>query len=129
MDPFAHLKPKDGEQPRALTREEVRDLFMEQAVAMMRYWQETDLQRDFATKQDEINQRCHGLLFSILNILDGNSGFMPGFLVVASPHESDEPYHRDEGRNWFPPVPEGVEEKVVDIGGALHEVLRNYIRE
>ncbi len=93
--------------PRELTEDEVRDNLLEHIWDMVDYW--TDESRVTDTRE-----KMAGLAFSILTVLDGESGNMPGFLVAAQPHEDDKEYRRKEGENWYPT-------EIKDIGGCLHE--------
>lgn len=85
------------------------------------------LNRTFDSKEDEIKERCEGVLFSLLAMLDGSSLNLPSFAVVAAPHQDDMEYQSNNGENWFPPLPEEVADQLVDISGGLHEILRKYV--
>ena len=82
-------------EPRQWTAYEVRDKMIEHIHNLCRYW---------STLPDKSpREKCDGLAFSILSMLDGCSGGLPGFILVPDPHESDESYNKEEGNNWFPP--------------------------
>ena len=98
--------------PRAMTEEEVRNAFLEQVRAMVRYWASNSVD------DKSVERRLDGLAFSILVILDGGSA-LPGFTVTPNPHESDKSFHIAEGENWWPDD--------CDIAGSLHE--RFYIKD
>ena len=89
----AHGIPVIGE-PRAYTKEEVRDMFMDKVRSTAQYW---------ATIPEggTIQERCEGTAFSILNIFDGTTMDLPGFDIVARPHPEDKQYCIDEGENYF----------------------------
>lgn len=46
-------------------------------------------------------EKLDGLVFSMLVMIDGGSGFMPAFKLIPDPHPDDEAYHRSEGENWW----------------------------
>lgn len=80
--------------PRAKTAEEVREEFLQQVRAYAHYW---------ATLPDQTPQdRCDGMAFSILNILDGNT-MLPAFNLTVAPHPEDKEYHIAQGDNWYEP--------------------------
>jgi hypothetical protein len=87
---------------RPLTEEEVRQRFLDNVRALVQHWE----------RNPKVEDRCSGVAFSILALLDGCSGF-PACKVIPSPHESDKEFNESNGDNWFP---EGV-----DIAGSLHE--------
>jgi hypothetical protein len=97
-------------QPRQYTEDEIRDQFLDQCRAYVTYWHDLPGK----TKREAME----GLVFSLLVILDGETG-LPGFVVAPAPHESDEAYHKQEGTNWYPAAPTGG----VDIAGCLHELF------
>lgn len=92
--------------PRVYTKDEVRDKFLEHVRDMANYWATTP-------QGGTVQERCEGVAFSILAMLDGNSGALPGFEVIPHPHPTDKEYHKSAGENWFPDD--------CDIAGALHE--------
>lgn len=77
---------------RAKTVEEVRKEFLDQVRVIASYW------ASLPDKSD--SDRCDGVAFSILNILDGTSS-MPAFDLLVSPHESDKEFNIDEGDNYY----------------------------
>ena len=92
-------------EPRQYTREECREMFLDEIRASVRYWLG---EKSVPTAKEKLE----GLAFSILVILDGGTG-LPGMKVTPNPHEDDAEFHREQGENWWP---DGV-----DIGGGLHE--------
>ena len=107
---------------RQYTNDEVRDLFLQQVWTYVRFWTTAKLEGDDLGHRDPTQHRVEGMAFSILAMLDGCSGGLPGFIVAPSPHESDEEYHRGEGENWFPCTPKVQ----TDIAGNLHEIFGRY---
>ena len=87
-------------EPRAYTAEEVRDLLIKNIRARAKFW--ADLPEvDRATgKPITIQDRCNGVAFSILTLLDGCAD-MPAFDLVPSPHKEDKSFHIGVGENWY----------------------------
>ena len=48
-------------------------------------------------------ERCDGLAFSILNIIDGNTMKLPSMDINLAPHPEDREYHIELGENWYEP--------------------------
>jgi hypothetical protein len=46
-------------------------------------------------------ERCKGLVFSILVVLDGGNAGFPALDISLSPHPDDKQFHIDQGDNWF----------------------------
>jgi hypothetical protein len=85
--------PNTEKAPRAKTVDEVREEFLTQLRVFAKYWAEAE---------DVTNQeRCDGLVFSILNIFDGNCAEGPSLdIVVNSPAEL-QVEAAEEGENWY----------------------------
>lgn len=82
---------------RAYTEEEVRKMLVVHFRALSKYWATLDGLHSPKT----IQERCDGLVFSILITLDGASVDLPAFNLSPAPHPSDKQYHIDNGENWF----------------------------
>jgi len=106
-----------SETPRAYTKEEVRERFLNHVRGVVKYW--SDLPGK--TKEEAVA----GAAFSILVGLDGEAGFMPGFAVIPSPHPDDQKFHESRGENWYPDfkVCDDCGE-ICDIAGNLHDLLK-----
>lgn len=76
--------------PRAYTKEEMRQMFLDHTVGIVRYWQTV-----------KTNDPFGGILHSLMVFFDGNSGMMPAFIITPDPHPEDEEYHKSEGENWW----------------------------
>ena len=87
-----------------LTREDIRRKFLSQMWGAVDFW-------DTCTSADR-REAIEGAVFSVLVVLDGDSGF-PGVELTAIPHPDDKVYHETEGADYYP---EGCE-----FGGGLHE--------
>jgi hypothetical protein len=104
------LKQQAGPaEPRAWTEEEVRDEFIQAFRDKAHYWATT---ANGGTLQD----RCEGVAFSILVMLDGGSGMMPAYKVTVDPHPEDKAYCIEQGVNYYEPGTEVSH-------GALHELF------
>jgi hypothetical protein len=77
---------------RPITKEEMRDVLLYTIRDCADYW----------SKQPDRSERdrCDGLAFSILAILDGTSPGVPAFDLVVRPHPDNEAYCRERGLNW-----------------------------
>lgn len=78
---------------RELTAAEVREQFLQQVRCVTQYWSELPDISD--------QERCEGVAFSILNIIDGFS-CLPSFDLVVRPHHYDKQFHINEGENYYP---------------------------
>ena len=94
-------------EPREITPEEARDIFMRQIAAYARSWASADGLTNM--------ERCSGLAFSILNIFDGTAAFLPAFNIHVSPHPDDKDYRKRNGENWF------VDGQCINDDCMLHE--------
>lgn len=50
-----------------------------------------------------VEERLSGLAFSMLCMLDGVSGDLPAFDVLAAPNKDDKEYHQENGDDWVEP--------------------------
>lgn len=83
-------------EPRAMTPEEVRKIFMESCKQTAAYWGNLEGKTQ--------KEACEGLLFSIFVTLDGGSGSCPfAVTTLASVHPDDKQYNIDQGTNWIEP--------------------------
>lgn len=64
-------------------------------------------------------ERCDGVVFGVLNIIDGNSGVLPALNLVLCPHPDDKAFNLKGGDNYYPA---GL---VINDDCALHELLQN----
>ncbi len=79
---------------KAKTVDEVKEEFLSQVKCIAHYW---------ANLPDKTSlERCDGVAFSILNILDGCSS-LPAFDLLVSPHEDDKQFNIDEGEDYYEP--------------------------
>lgn len=92
-----------NDKPRVMTKEEVRDKFLNAVKNCVNYWMRID--------DKTLEERMTGAVFSILVIIDGESE-LPGFELSPFPHPSDKKFYKDRGENWYP--------HDIDIAGELH---------
>lgn len=79
----------------AYTADEVGEMLMDQLRGIALYW---------ATHAPEYSheERCIGVIHSVLVALEGNSGGLDtGFDLVARPNPSDKHYNIENGANYF----------------------------
>lgn len=98
---------------RAYTAEEVRSQLLKGFQEIAEYWSRqegTDL------------NKCEGVVFSILNVIDGTSSALPVALnLQLAPHPSDAAYHIQEGEDYYEP---GM---VINEDVMLHEIRKDQL--
>lgn len=82
--------------PRAYTADEIREMFLERVRSIADFWANE-------SKAKTNKERCDGVAFSILNLLDGTTVGFPACDVLVSPHPDDKAYRKERGENWFEP--------------------------
>ncbi|MNU27288.1 hypothetical protein D3C71_156740 [compost metagenome] len=89
--------------PRAYTSDELRDKFLHEVRTIAAYWAGLP-DHDRATgKAMTVRDRCDGVAFSILALLDGTTLDIPGIDLVFQPDEEDKEYYIQNGENWIEP--------------------------
>lgn len=102
---------------RQYTTTEIREKFLKQSLATAEYWAKLD------DPSKTIEDRCEGVVFSMLVMLDGGTD-LPQFIVAPNPHPEDKNYCEEEGENYYPDNNfKGISG---NISGGLHELLNNY---
>ena len=101
-------------EPRAHTAEEAEKILIRHLMSYAKYWAEL--------KDKTPEERCFGLLFSILVVFDGGSEGMPSFDISPLPHDDDKEWSKDQGINWF-------EKGMVINTNQMHETLCEIERE
>lgn len=94
---------------REYTKDEVRLQFLDQVRTVCHYWAGLPGKSDI--------ERCEGVAFSILNIIDGTSAALPAFNLSVVPHPDDKEFLVGEGENYY------VENQVINDDVMLHEML------
>lgn len=77
---------------REYTAEEAREHLLDSVRSIVDYWTVAPNQTD--------RERCEGVAFSILTLLDGCSD-APAFDLSVSPHPDDKQFHVDNGENYY----------------------------
>lgn len=72
--------------------EDVRKDFLDHIAHMSSYWSRLPDKSPL--------ERCNGLAFSILTLIDG-SGELPAMDLILRPHPDDERFYRDEGEDFY----------------------------
>lgn len=89
--------------PRAYTSDELRDKFLHEVRTIAAYWAGLP-DHDRATgKAMTVRDRCDGVAFSILSVLDGATLDIPGVDLVFQSAEEDKEYYIQNGENWIEP--------------------------
>ncbi len=79
--------------PRAITAEEERKAFLAAVRNLAKYWATNE-------RGGTVAERCDGVAFSILGLIDGINCGSPGFTLAISVHEDDEASCKENGENW-----------------------------
>jgi hypothetical protein len=99
-------------EPRAITAEEARAIFLDAIRTYIDYWANNPAVAD-RTHQ----RRLEGFAHSLLCVIDGVSSAMPCSMdLVLSPHPDDKQFNIDQGENW-------IEAGMVINDCHLHELL------
>jgi hypothetical protein len=90
------------------TKEEMREMFIDQCKSIAFYWSRVEDQTP--------REMCDGVVFSMLNIIDGMSGGFPAAInLVMEPHPDDKDYRISNDENWVEPG------QVINDDVMLHE--------
>lgn len=81
--------------PRAFTPAEARERFLHTVHANVLYWAQLE--------NKSAEERCVGLAFSLLVLLDGQNASFPAVKLVLNPHPADQAFQQSQGVNWFEP--------------------------
>jgi hypothetical protein len=78
---------------KAYTKEEMRQRFLNQCKSIARFWSKVE--------DKTPREMCDGVVFSMLNIIDGMSGGFPAAInLVMQPHPDDKDFCISEGEDW-----------------------------
>lgn len=77
-----------------ISKEDARAIFLDQIKALCAFW---------ASGEDKGStlERCEGVAFSILNIFDGRSGFLPAHDIIVRPHPEDKQFCISQGSDYY----------------------------
>lgn len=94
---------------KAYTKEEMREMFIHQCRATAHFWSRVEDRTP--------REMCDGVVFSMLNIIDGMSGGFPAAIdLVMQPHPDDKDYNISNDENW---VEAG---QIINDDGRLHDL-------
>lgn len=112
-----------SDKPRPYTRDEMRQMVVEQLIASVDYWSNPTLNHGPLRNHTPmtVRDRVSGAVFSALSMIDGCTD-MPSMLLVPCPHPDDKEYHRQEGSDWWPDPLASVND-AVDLAGELHSMF------
>jgi hypothetical protein len=75
------------------TKEEMREMFLAQCKAVAFHWSRAENQTP--------REMCDGVVFSVLNIIDGMSGVFPAAIsLMMEPHPDDKEYCISCDEKW-----------------------------
>lgn len=86
---------------REKTLAEIRADFLDTLRMDVHHWYTLHPSRNETGKPDAL-WRLEGLAFTILSLIDGCAGDMPGFALVPTAHPDDEAYHKAQGDDYYP---------------------------
>lgn len=109
---------KKSDNPHELTRDEIREEFLNMCRNAIRYWSTVDV--DPPKEYSEVEWRVSGVVHSVLAAIDGCSLAVPSFSLVPDPHPDDKKYAIQNDLDWYP---QNHVEHQVNISGGLHELL------
>jgi hypothetical protein len=83
----------DYEMTESYTKEEMREMFLYQCKEAAFFWSRVEDRTP--------REMCDGVVFSILNIIDGTSGGFPAAInLVMEPHPDDKEYCISNDKKW-----------------------------
>ncbi|HCA5183278.1 TPA: hypothetical protein MW242_002910 [Acinetobacter baumannii] len=92
------------------TKEDLRADFIEAMKNTACYWANLP---DLSERE-----RCDGVIFSVMNILDGSGSFPCAIDLVLRPHPEDKQFSIDEGEDYI------LDGTVINDDVMLHEMLK-----
>ncbi len=109
------------EQPKELTTDEIRELFLRKVWTLIQYWNSEQV------REQGVESKMQGLAFSILATLDGSDIDLPGFIVAPMGCAENIDFSKEQGQDWFPV--NKADSVIGDIGGSLHEQFHDVGRK
>lgn len=92
----------------AYSEKEVRDMFLKKIKSITNCWS------NYEAKSNK--ERCEGVAFSILALIDGCSVGFPAINMLLAPHPDDKQYFIDNDEDYF-------EEGMLINNCCLHDLL------
>jgi hypothetical protein len=100
------LKAKPGETPREMTKDESVDKLLNQLATLSHYWATLKPNPNSPLESDRVEktplERCNGLVFSILAMIDGSNIGLPAFDLVPVQPEDDKEFLIARGEHYWP---------------------------
>lgn len=93
-----------------INKEQAREAFLEHVRSVARYWADPNV------SCETVLERCEGVAFSILVLLDGGAR-LPAHDVVVRPHPEDKAYHIENDDDYY------VDGIVINDDCQLHELF------
>lgn len=113
---------QEKREPRAITPEELKWIFMQHMAGLVDYWANAD---KISGEPMTTQYRLEGLMGSVLSVIDGCAIGLPAFELEVALRpivdESDKDFAKEENYDWYP-------DDKPDIAGGLHEVLSQYLK-
>lgn len=97
---------------REYTAEEGCALFLDQLATIAHFWAKE-------SRATSAVDKCNGVVFSILALLDGCTGEFPACSILLEPHPEDKEFYQENGENWWP-------EKLDITPRSFHEQWKKY---
>jgi hypothetical protein len=123
MEIIFGLKAKPGEVPRQMTKDECVDKLLKQLAGISHYWATLPPNPNSPLESDHVEKtpldRCNGLVFSILAMLDGSNIGFPAFNLVPDPAKGDSEYLAAQGQHFWPDTP-------INDDTHLHDLWHKY---
>ena len=112
------MKQEKSIDPDVITREEARRRFLKTVKSIADYWAHE-------SRAATAKEKCDGVAFSILVLLDGGNCGNPAYTVIPTPNKDDKSYCVERGLDFYEDVPDSV--TATDIGqGCLHEEFQTF---
>lgn len=92
----------------AYSEEEARDMFLKKIKYITNFWSNYELRSN--------KEKCEGVAFSILALIDGCSVDFPAINMFLAPHPDDKQYFIDNDEDYF-------EEGTLINNCCLHDLL------
>lgn len=107
----------NSQQPREYISEEVREAFLRYIWALVEFWEHEE-------RVPSVRGKLEGFAHGLLYLFDGASLDIPAFILAPNPHEDDQTFYQEQGKNWFPQ--NDASQIQANIAGRLHELFEVY---
>lgn len=93
LRPLTVQRNQENNMSRAKTAEEAQAEFLQAVRGIAQQWADVP--------HHTVQERCEGVAFSILSLVDGTSVGFPSLDLVLRPHEEDRQFAIDNGDDWY----------------------------